>query len=291
MSQKYPFTIGAHLSVAGGFEKALFSAANLQFSCVQIFTKSNRQWGAKLIEQHQAELFKNVQNQTGIIPIAHASYLLNLGSPKKDIRQKSIEGLLIELERCEQLGIQSLVLHPGSKDLSTVEECLQTIATSLDEVLKKAQSSTLVLLENTAGQGNAVGYTLEHLHYLQKTIEHKKRIGFCIDTCHAFAAGYNWSTDQSYTQFWNTFDSLLGIENLKAIHLNDSKKECGSRVDRHADIGKGKIGLEAFTFLINDQRFTTVPKILETPEDQDGNVHYVENIQLLTSLLTKDNRA
>jgi len=282
---KNRLVLGAHMSIAGGMEKAFEHAESIDCTCMQIFTKSNRQWRAKPITKGAADLFRKTAQDSPVHPVAvHASYLINVGAEKPDIEKKSIEALKIELQRCELLGIPYLVLHPGSAGSQSAEDCLEKIARNISGVLQRVPGKAMICIENMAGQGSIVGHTFEQLAMLRKNITPKKRIGFCFDTCHAFGAGYDLRTKDTYTTVFNQFDTLIGLEHLKIIHLNDSKKELGSRVDRHEEIGQGRLGIKAFTLLMNDPRFFDTPKILETPRDTLED--YARNIETLKSLLS-----
>lgn len=283
--QQHSLLLGAHMSIAGGFEQAIIRGESINCSTIQIFTKSNRQWNAKEITQEQIDLFKQTRKNFSMGPIiAHGTYLINIGSADADIRKKSMAALALELKRCDALGIDSYVLHPGSCGESTEKDCLNRINDALNDILDKTQSSTKLLLENMAGQGSVICYSFEQLAYIFDQSSHKKRIGFCLDTCHAFAAGYDFRTPATYEKMWQEFDSTLGIKHLHAIHVNDSKKELGSRVDRHEDIGKGQLGLEPFRLLFNDERLFDIPKILETPKDELED--YARNMQVIYGLIS-----
>lgn len=277
--------IGAHVSISGGLEKAIQQGEELNATTIQIFTKSNRQWHAKNITQEEANRFNQVLQQSSINPVvAHATYLINIGSANPEIEKKSVQAVLQELDRCQMLTIPYLILHPGSHTQTNETECLDRIARNLQYILDSTNSSTSILLEIMAGQGSSVCYTFEQLAYILDKITAKKRIGICFDTCHAFAAGYNFSTPQQYEAMWHTFDTTIGLDKLKVLHINDSKKERGSHVDRHEHIGKGKIGLEAFRLIFNDPRFFDIPKILETPK---GSLKEDKiNMTILTGLLS-----
>jgi deoxyribonuclease IV len=281
--------LGAHMSIAGGIEQALHRGAELGCTAIQLFTTSNRQWTFKEFDDTTAALFKKTQHEAGIIyVVSHASYLINVGSASAQTVQKSIKGLDQELKRCQQLNIPYVVLHPGSgSGLKSTQDCIKHIADSLNEVFHNYKGPTMLLLELMAGQGNSVGDTFEQLALLRMLIEHKNRTGICFDTCHAWAAGYDFSNSQSYDKMWQAFDTIIGIEHLKVIHMNDSVKPLGSHVDRHADIGKGTLGLEPFRLLMNDERFFSIPKILETPKDIPGED--AANIAILKSLLNQKN--
>lgn len=277
--------VGCHVSIAAGVQQALYTGAELGCTALQIFTASNRQWALKEFSEQTSNLFKQAQQETSIEHVvSHASYLINLGSSSPLIREKSLQALKQELVRCAQLGIKYLVLHPGAGTLPE-QACLDLIIRGINQVFSHNNTPVTLLLENTAGQGTSVGYTLEHLAYLIHKSAVKERLGVCFDTCHAFAAGYSFTTPQEYAVFWNLFDSIIGLDYLRVIHMNDSLRELGSRVDRHEHIGKGKIGLAAFDFIINDTRFVHCPKILETPKTTLTDD--IKNIALLKSLYKK----
>lgn len=258
--------LGAHISINGGFYKAIERGESIGCTAIQIFTKSNRQWKTKELTEEEVSLFLEKKQKSFIKKInVHASYLINLGSPNKDVEKKSIEALKTELSRCDQLQIPYLVLHPGSHVNNGEEKCLKQITKNIKTIFKYKQYKTMLLLENMAGQGSTVGYSFEQLAYIVKNSE-IKNIGICFDTCHAFAAGYSFSTKKEYEKMWEHFDKTIEIKNLKVIHVNDSKKACGSHVDRHEHILKGMIGIEAFRLFMNDARFKDIPKILETPK-------------------------
>jgi len=286
--------LGAHMSISGGFEKAIEQGTSIGCTTIQIFTKSNRQWLAKPITDEQAALFRAAVKAPDIDPvITHATYLINIGSPDKDLEKKSIKAVIDELERCDRLSIPYLVLHPGSHVGNDEGECLERIAKNLDTIFETATGNTKILLEIMAGQGSTICYSFEHIATIRKLSHYKARIGVCFDTCHAFAAGYDFTTPSSYKAMWDEFDRVIGLNHLYAIHINDSLKDRGSRVDRHTDIGKGKIGLEAFEMLFNDARFFDIPKILETPkqsEDKDILEDYARNMRTIKKLLSDKTR-
>lgn len=291
MKNNHSLLLGAHMSIAGGFEKAIERAESIGCTTLQIFSKSNRQWAAKDITLQEAAAFKKAVAQSYIKPenlVVHATYLINIGSPDQATQDKSIVALINELERCQLLGIPFLVLHPGSHVDSGVEEGLARVAHNLDRAFDQYKGQTMVLLENMAGQGSTLCATFQELATVRNSMRHKKSVGFCFDTCHAFAAGYDFRSEAGYQALWQEFDKILGLENLKAIHLNDSKKECGSRVDRHDDIGKGLLGLKPFELLFNDERFYDVPKILETPSDELAD--YARNMATIKELLRDDTK-
>jgi deoxyribonuclease-4 len=283
-----PLLLGAHLSIAGGFERALFSAQQIGATCVQIFTHSNRQWRMKNITELEIARFRDARVQTGVNHIVvHASYLINIASPNENTRMQSIKTLIEELKRCDELGIDYLVLHPGSSLTAPIEVGIANLAAGINEALETYASKATILLENMAGQGSAIGTKLEQLAQIRGNITHKQRVGFCFDTCHAFAAGYDFTTPEKYTAFWQRFDAILGLRNLKTIHINDSKTACGSNVDRHTHIGEGTLGLEAFRLLMNDPNFFAIPKIIETPKEDDLQED-IKNLNTLKGLLSID---
>jgi deoxyribonuclease IV len=284
--QNQPF--GGHFSIRGGLSHAVDDALSIGCTAMQIFLHSNRQWHVKKLSQESIDQFKAAIAHSAIRSVVvHASYLINLGSPTAETRHKSLGLLTYELEACNRLGIPYLVLHPGSRGTSTVEQCLSLIAEGIDRAFTQAPGTPMLLLENTAGQGTVVGSTFEELRNLVQSIHNKKRVGLCFDTCHAFAAGYPFSQPHDYHRMWDTFDQLLGIEHLKVFHCNDSQKGLGSRVDRHATIGKGALGINAFKLLVNDHSFASLPKILEVPytTPADALRVYKHDIGILKGLI------
>jgi len=280
--------IGAHISIAGGLEQALYRGASIGCTAIQIFTHSNRSWIMPPLDDAQIDVFFQAKKETGITSIAvHASYLINLASPKQLVYSRSIQALCDELARCELLKIPFLVLHPGSPLGETAEYGITRISEALATIFTTVpHHNTLLLLENMAGQGYTLGSRLEELAAIHTAIADRKRLGFCIDTCHAFAAGYSFTDPSSYQQFWNTCHTILGKKSVQLIHVNDSQGAYNSRVDRHADIGKGNIGIQAFSALINDPSLMHIPKILETPHNSLADDQ--RNLECLRSLLKKD---
>ncbi len=275
--------LGAHMSTAGGLEKAVERGESIHCTAIQLFTKNNRQWLAKPLSDKEITSFKNAVKHSSITCIvAHASYLINLCSPDTETEKKSIKAVKHELERCELLGIPYLVIHPGAYVTESEPWALKKIAHNIDQLYETYSGNTILLLETMAGQGTTVCRYFEQLAEIRALSHHKKKIGFCLDTCHIFSAGYDLRTRQTYTQTMNNFDRVCGIEHLKTIHINDSKKELGSCVDRHEEIGQGCLGLGAFRLLCNDERFHAIPKILETPNDTLEN--YAQNMDLLKKL-------
>jgi deoxyribonuclease-4 len=279
---------GAHMSIAGGLEKALERGKKINCRTIQIFTKSSNQWKAKEITDEDLRRFQSFYAQFHISPVvAHDSYLINLASPDPVLHRKSIESFFNEMERCEKLKIPYLVFHPGAHVGSGEKAGLKKIAQSINILLKRGKGFKVsLLLETTAGQGTSLGYKFEHLAKIIKMVRQKKSIGVCVDTCHIFVAGYDITTKKGYKKTFETFNKLVGLDKLKVFHINDSKKELGSRVDRHEHIGKGFLGLKPFKFLVNDRRFANIPKILETPKGPDLKED-VKNFKVLKRLIKK----
>jgi deoxyribonuclease-4 len=280
--------LGAHMSIAGGYHKAVVAAADLDMNVVQIFTKNNNQWRAKPITDGDVEQFSEALSKYEIShPLSHASYLINLASPDATLRKKSIDAFVIELQRAEMLGIPFVVLHPGSFTTSSEETGLKTIIQSLDEVHRQtSELQAQCLLENTAGQGSNLGWRFEQLATILDGVQQPERLGVCFDTCHAFAAGYPLTGQKDYKATMKQLNSLVGIERVHAIHLNDSKREFGSRVDRHEHIGKGEIGIEGFRNLLKDRRFRETPMYLETPKgEEEGRQWDAINLATLRGLV------
>ncbi|MFO7829725.1 MAG: deoxyribonuclease IV [Bacteroidales bacterium] len=260
--------IGAHVSAAGGVENAPVNAHKIGAKGFALFTKNQRQWNAKPLTDENIQKFKENCEKYGytkgtILP--HDSYLINLGHPEKLSLEKSRYAFLDEMQRCEQLGIDRLNFHPGSHlNKISEEKCLKTIAESVNIALDKTKG-VIAVIENTAGQGTNLGHTFEQIKYIIDHVEDKNRVGVCIDTAHGFAAGYDFSSEESYQKAWNEFDQIIGFSYLKGMHLNDSKKDVGTHVDRHDSIGKGFIGENTFKLLMQDDRIDNIPLILETP--------------------------
>ncbi len=278
--------LGAHMSIAGGVENALLAGARAQCDAIQMFTKSSRQWAAEPYSTEAIQIFQRSQQETGIVKvIAHDSYLLNLGSPDEGLRKKSIRAFIDEMERCESLAISNLIAHPGAHMGTGEKAGIKRITRSLDQVHKTCSGYQVkVTLEITAGQGTTLGYRFDQIHSIIDGVKQSDRMRVCFDTEHAFAAGYDIRTKASYERTFTEFDESIGLDLLAAFHLNDSKKEFHSRVDRHEHIGKGHIGVEAFRLLMNDQRFWGLPMCLETPKGLDLKEDK-ENLGLLRSLI------
>jgi deoxyribonuclease IV len=264
--------LGLHMSIAGGLHKSIERALAADCGAVQIFTRSSNQWKGKGLTDKDAALFRQTFQESGLHEvISHDIYLINLAAAPGDTRDKSIEAFRDELATCARLGIRKVVMHPGSHLADSPETGLTRVIEAFDRIFEDVQEfDGLVLLETTAGQGTNLGRSFEELKFIIDGSAHKDRFGICFDTCHTFAAGYDCRTEAGYQQVMSEFDRLLGISRLLCFHMNDSKKGLGSRVDRHDHIGKGMMGLEPFRFIMNDPRFSTIPKILETaPGDHD----------------------
>ncbi len=273
---------GAHVSASGGVENAPRNARDIGASAFALFTKNQRQWAAPALTEAQIEAFRDACRECGyaaaqILP--HDSYLINLGHPEAEGLAKSRESFFGEMARCEALGLDRLNFHPGShlKKIGE-EESLRRVAESINMALDRTRGVTAVI-ENTAGQGSNLGYSFEHLAYMIDLVEDKSRVGVCIDTCHAFAAGYDLATTEACERTFDEFDRTVGFAFLRGMHLNDAMKPLGSRVDRHAPLGEGSIGLDAFRYIARDSRFDGIPLILETPEE----ARWPEEIALLKS--------
>jgi deoxyribonuclease IV len=277
---------GAHTSTSGGVSKAIERAEKLNFTAIQIFTKNNNRWNAKPLEEKEIVTFKtNLINSKIEFVVSHDSYLINLCASNLEILNKSRIAFIDELERCELLGIPYLNFHPGSHTGRGELDGLKVIAESINIAHEKTLNYNVSsMLEITAGQGTTLGYKFEHINKIIEQVEEIDRISVCIDTAHMFAAGYDFRTEEQYYNTMKEFDSIIGLEYLKCFHINDSKKELGSRVDRHEHIGNGFIGLEAFANLINDERLITVPKILETPKSKE-QLEDLENLEVLRNLI------
>ncbi len=274
--------VGAHVSAQGGVENAPVNASEIGAKAFGVFTKNQRQWRAKPLSKKSIDAFQKNMDECGysaerVLP--HDSYLINLGSPDADKREKSLNAFIDELERCRQLGLRLLNTHPGNH-MNMVSEaaCLGLIADSINRALDKTEGVTIVL-ENTAGQGSSLGYRFEHLASLISKVEDQTRIGVCFDTCHAFGAGYDLRTKTSYRKTMKEFEKVIGFKWLKGVHLNDAKIALGSKKDRHCSLGKGTIGIEAFKLIMRDSRFDEIPLILETENDS----LWPEEIKLLYS--------
>lgn len=276
--------VGAHTSASGGVTNAVLNAEKIGAKAFALFTKNQKRWDAKPLDTKTIDSFKEALHGSGILPkhvLPHDSYLINLGHPEDEKRAKSMEAFLDEVQRCSLLGLDRLNFHPGShlKQISE-DECMARISEAMNITLDKTSGVSLVL-ENTAGQGSNLGWKFEHLAQIIDKIEDKSRVGVCIDTCHMFTAGYDIRTREAYDIAMAQFENIVGFQYLKGMHINDSKPELGSHVDRHDSLGKGKIGLDAFRFIMNDERMDDIPLILETIDE----TIWADEIKLLYSFV------
>jgi deoxyribonuclease-4 len=280
--------LGAHMSIAGGYYKAVEAARRVGCDCVQLFTKNNNQWRAKPIEEEQEVRFQAALAEQGIgHPISHDSYLINMASPDDALWKKSIDAFVVELQRAEQLAIPQVVAHPGAYTSSSEAKGLKRIIQALNEVHKQTKGLTAqCLLETTAGQGSNLGWKFEHLATVLDGVRDPDRLGICFDTCHVFAAGYPMGTEKDFKATMRALNKTVGVKKIRAFHLNDSLKPLGSRIDRHAAIGRGEMGKEPFRFLLADRRFRKVPMYLETPKGEEKGVELdVINLRTLRKLI------
>lgn len=280
--------LGAHTSTNGGVAAAVDLAEKLQFTAMQIFTKNNNRWFSKALTEKEINLYKDKLSKSNIkFVVSHDSYLVNLCAVNAELLIKSREAFVDELERCELLGIPHLNFHPGSHGGQGEKEGIKIIAESLNIAHEKTKGFKVKsMLEATAGQGAAIGYRFEHLREIIDLVDEKERMSVCIDTAHIFAAGYDLKSEKGYEKTIKEFDDIVGLERLQCFHFNDSKKDLGTRVDRHEHIGQGFIGIEGFTNLMNDKRLERVPKILETPKGKE-QLEDVENLNVLRGLIKK----
>lgn len=274
--------VGAHVSASGGVFNAVENAQKIGAKAFALFTKNQRQWNAKPLESETIEKFRKALEDSGILPrhvLPHDSYLINLGHPEDEGREKSLEAFIDEVQRCSLLGLDRLNFHPGSHLKKIREdECLAKISESMNRTLDKTKGVSLVI-ENTAGQGSNLGWKFEHLAQIIDKVEDKSRVGVCIDTCHMFSAGYDIRTREAYDKSWSEFDKIVGFKYLMGMHINDSKAKFASHVDRHNSLGIGEIGIDAFKFIMNDERMNDIPLILETIDESI----WAEEIALLYS--------
>ncbi len=286
--------LGSHMSIAGGYYKAIDAGQKVGCDCVQIFTKNNNQWRAKPMTDDDATAFQDALKRTGIThPLSHASYLINLASPEAALWKRSIDAMVIELQRATQLGIPYVVVHPGAFKDTSEARGLRRIIKGLDEVHRQIPiGSAKCLLETTAGQGTNLGWRFEQLAEMINGIQDPDRAGVCFDTCHVFAAGYPLASEDEYQSTMGGFHKIVGRSRIKAFHLNDSLKPLGSRVDRHAHIGRGEMGLKPFRHLLNDRRFRKIPMYLETAKGQEDDVDLdVINLKRLRRLVRRSSAA
>jgi len=293
--------VGAHVSASGGVDNAPLNAMAIGAKAFAVFTKNQRQWVSKPLEEKTIEAFRKNLETAGILPkyvLPHDSYLINLGHPEAEKLEKSRAAFIDELERCNQLGLDKLNFHPGShlvkipkkdpeyheKRMEAELHCLDVIAESMNLAIEATKGSEVKLvIENTAGQGTNLGYKFEHLAHLIEKVEDKRRVGVCLDTCHTFTAGYDLRTREAYDETMDSFERIVGFEYLMGMHINDSKPKLGSRVDRHASLGQGEIGWDAFYFIMNDPRMDDIPLILETIDES----LWPEEIEALYALVEK----
>jgi deoxyribonuclease-4 len=279
-----PF-LGAHESVSKGLHFAFDRIDHVGGDALQIFTRNQRQWNPKPLSDEEISQFQSAWEQRETMEVtSHASYLVNLASSKPDLKQKSVAAFTEELRRCHLLQLPYVVLHPGSHTGDGVEAGLERFVQALDLAIEAAQADTMVLVETTAGQGTGLGSTFEELGYIRESSRFPEKIGVCLDTCHIFAAGYDIRTRSGYDKALSSFDEHIGLEHLRFFHLNDSKKDLGSRVDRHEHIGAGCIGVEGFRYFLNDPRFAAHSMTLETPKGEDLSED-IENLATLRGLL------
>lgn len=263
--------LGAHMSISGGIWKSLERGKENRCHVIQVFTKSSNQWRAAKLSEEDVQTFHDTRRETGVSPeMAHDSYLINLGSPRANLWKKSVSSFRTELERAERLGIPNMVAHPGAHTGSGEKEGMAKIVKAIRQILKETDGwKVRVLLETTAGQGTTIGNRFDQLGEMLSRIGRPERTGVCLDTCHVFAAGYDWTTAEGYQAMWDEFDEEVGLSMLKAFHLNDSKGPLGGRLDRHEHIGKGQIGSGPFGRLMRDARFQSTPMVLETPKEEE----------------------
>ena len=263
--------LGAHMSIAGGLDQALLRGRELDCTTIQLFTKNASQWKERTLDPDEIDHFRKLRMDAGMSPvISHGGYLVNLASPEPAMYERSLQAVVQELRRCEALGIDYLVIHPGAHRVSGSRMALRRIIAGLDSIHQlTAGFEVRVLLETTAGQGTYLGSTLEEIAEIMNGITEPARVGFCIDTCHLFAAGYHLETARDCVRLFTKIESVAGLDRLKAIHLNDSLGACGSRLDRHVHIGRGKIGARAFQWIMRNPSLEEIPKIIETPKEED----------------------
>jgi deoxyribonuclease-4 len=287
---KRKLLIGAHMSTSGGVRNAPVRGHEVGCACIQIFTKSNMQWAAKPLDPEDVAEFHRNCEELDIAPVmAHDSYLINLCATDPALAKKSFDSFLMEMERCDQLKLPGLIMHPGSHTGAGEEAGMRDVIAAVNGLIAKTPDSTVrILFETTAGQGSNLGYTFEQIAQLVDGAKEKQRVGVCLDTCHVFAAGYDIRTQRGYKQVMGEFDKLIGIKNLRAFHFNDAKGDLGSKLDRHEHIGHGKLGDDAFRFILRDPRFDEVPKLLETPKGKKGKQEWdVINLTTLRRLAGK----
>ncbi len=281
--------IGAHMSIAGGLYTAFERAERVNCTAIQIFTKNSNQWKDPTISPDDISKYREAKNKSKVrVVVSHDSYLINLCGASDFLLESSRRSFVEEIKRCDLLDIKYLNFHPGAHTTLDRKEAVRVVADSLNESHEATKKSNVVtLIETTAGQGTTLGNSFEEIAEMISFVKDKKRVGVCIDTCHIFAAGYDIRTKESYDKTMAEFDRIIGFDNLFAVHFNDAKKPLNSHVDRHENIGKGEIGKAAFGFFMNDDRFTEIPKVLETPKGDDGFEMDIVNLKTLRSLVKK----
>ncbi|MGB0388770.1 MAG: deoxyribonuclease IV [Ardenticatenaceae bacterium] len=275
--------IGAHCSTAGGVWTAFDRGEEIGCQAIQLFTKSNRRWKARAFKPKEIERFRKRAEESGFPVVAHASYLINLGSPKDEIWNKSLDGYIIEMERCRQLGVPYLVLHPGAHTGSGYDAAIGRIAEGINREHEQGDDSVMLLLEITAGTGTTLGAEMDHFQGIIAQLKQPERLGICFDTCHAVGAGWDIITPEGYASVMSEFEQKIGLDRIRCFHLNDSQYPLGSHRDRHTHIGYGYCTLETFRHVLNDPRFANHPMLLETPKDKDM-AQDVVNMNVLRAL-------
>jgi deoxyribonuclease-4 len=280
--------LGAHMSIAKNPALAITRGESVGCETIQIFVKSNRRWSAKPMSKEKIEKFIKTRKEHDINPIfSHNTYLVNLASPDEETLQKSMECFLYEIKTSEQLKLEYIVMHPGSHLDTGLEKGIKKIGENIRELILKTEGFKIkILIETMAGQGTNIGYKFEHIGEIMDIIDIPERVGICFDTCHSYAAGYDFRSEKSYEKMIEEFDSILGLDNLYVVHLNDSVGALQSHLDRHEHIGQGEIGLEGFRNFILDERFDKIPGVLETPKDKDMTMDK-KNLEVLRSFLDK----
>jgi len=287
-NEKNDVLLGSHMSIAGGVHTAIERGKLIGCTAIQMFVKNNNQWKGKRLAQDEVAEFKKLLPSSGIrTVVVHDTYLINLCAKDRNILRKSRSALTDELDRCEMLGILYLNFHPGAHVGRGEEDGIKLIAESLNVIHERTKGyRVLSVIETTAGQGTSLGYRFEQIRQIIDAVDDKARLAVCVDTCHVFAAGYDIGSERGYEKTFRDFDDIIGLERLVAFHVNDSKRELGSHVDRHEHIGKGKIGLAGFRMLMNDERLRRVPKILETDKGPDMRED-IENMNVLKGLIAR----
>ncbi|SNB46765.1 deoxyribonuclease IV [Geobacter sp. DSM 9736] len=278
--------LGAHMSIAGGIYNAPERGTAVGCGVIQIFTQNTSRWQGKAVSDADAALFREKWRQSGLLDVAsHDIYLINLASPPGELRDKSLSAFMEEMRRCARLGIGKIIMHPGAHQGDGEAAGIRRICEAFDLLIESVpEYAGAILLETTAGQGSSIGHTFEQLQSIISGSAYPDRFGVCVDTCHIFAAGYDIGTEDGYHRTFEEFDRIIGLSRLQAFHLNDTKKGLSSRVDRHEHIGKGALGLTPFRLLMNDQRFATVPKFLETPKGDNDEMDVI-NLKTLRDLI------